>query len=621
MRTWNLGLFAFVLVASIVSTLATTSSDTATATTAGSAYTFDYVVVGGGASGLKLANQLQAYGTVGVIERGTDLHRTKPITDSLYANDIRGRWSTAYMTQQSAVGNRELFPSAGTPTMTINGVVWTDASVTLTSPAASGVYSGGRLLGGSSAVNGELVAEPSTGVQLDWYIASGNNSYWHPQWLANYWNSTIKRYVGGPATSPSVSTESKIHVRKTPIPATQLVDQLAEAYTATTGVPRYPGDVYNAPGASAAGIWGSWDLFQMPDGLRADAVRNFVDPLGLTLEVIADAEASAEVRRLLVPSASVSARGRGLTVLLEATALRLVWAPSANNNNNQQNHEPTVTGVAVLHNGRSLTVSARREVIVCSGLATPELLQRSGVGPSHLLTALGVPVRVANDHVGEHMLNHPGLILVLTAPSDLTQVPSNDTRANYIGGAYWRSRVPSDNAQAHGIQGIIAPAGAPGVVALIASYMQPKSEGRVWIQSTDPFATSLVDNKYMSDPLEADAFVRYIQEDLVPLVNKLHQSNPAYTLVTPPASALVDNTTLRAWVLDNFTNNYHWTSTCRVSRSAATGVVDAVGRVHGTQGLRIADVTILPRITDGNPCIAAYLTAGIVGDAIVSELA
>lgn len=191
--------------------------------------------------------------------------------------------------------------------------------------------------------------------------------------------------------------------------------------------------------------------------------------------------------------------------------------------------------------------------------------------------------------------------------------------ARYAFGGYLPSNLSSDDSSIRAFQLIGAPGTfGSGGLTIILSYTQAHSRGKVVIQSSDPLAPSLADNNYMTDPLDVAAFQQVMLNYLKPWFDTLHAINPAYAITNPPAATLNDPNLLKTWILSSFTNNFHWTSTVKMSTSQLTGVVDPTGKVFGSDNLFVGDVTILPTVTDGNPCQAAYLTGQLVAKGILS---
>ena len=142
--------------------------------------------------------------------------------------------------------------------------------------------------------------------------------------------------------------------------------------------------------------------------------------------------------------------------------------------------------------------------------------------------------------------------------------------------------------------------------------MQPQSRGKLIIQSGDPLVGPLIDNNYLGDPSDIASFMAGIRTYLVPIAHALNAIDSAYSLIDPDPDTIASDSLLRQWVIDNFDHTHHWTGTNSMGK-----VVDRKGRVLGVAGLRVADVSILPFVSDGNTCGPAYVVADTIADFIL----
>lgn len=635
-------------------------------------YEADYVILGSGpsatAAALELTKETSVPISVLVLERGVRIDDTIPVNQSIYASIVRGdRWNPAFMSQNKAVRNGELFHDDGAATMDINGVDFRAATISPTTLAASGDYAGGYGMGGSSNVNAEIHYLPSKGRLQKWQrevssSVSNPSRYWSLDRANDFFASVTDRYKAT-VSAPTVATSAAavaaaqaaaargqyLHIRKSPAQPSPLSLQLAQGLADSVQIERFTNDDANAPNSAVGGIGLAWDFAQKADGTRSSAAFNLVVGLNLTYKASRDAstgrllqEWSNDAPIPLQGDAGASSsssrrphpvRGSDLRVLLETTALYLEWGSSSNNNNGNGNgnsnsngnngngnRSPSlahVSGVVALQNGRSVRIQAKKRVIVCLGINTPEFLQRSGVGPAALLQRHNVPVVINNANVGEHMENHPAVVVTLGVPTNVSGSQPTDPASRYLFiGRFPTTRPQADDATL-GAYNVIGTSGGTGLVSLIASYMQAQSRGRVVIQSADPLRNSLVDGNYMTQSNDVEAMVRFVRDYAEPWVASLRaRYSTDYTLASPSATDRATDASLRAWVA-GFTYNFHWTSTCKAAASADKGVVDATGLVFGSDNLHIGDVTILPSITDGNPCAAAYYVGDLVAEAIL----
>jgi choline dehydrogenase len=146
-----------------------------------------------------------------------------------------------------------------------------------------------------------------------------------------------------------------------------------------------------------------------------------------------------------------------------------------------------------------------------------------------------------------------------------------------------------------------------------AAVMSPRSRGSIRLNPTtpvDPEAPPVIDTNYFSDPEDydldalADAFV--LCRDL--------GSQPALAALfageSIPGPSVESREAIRAWILRNGTHDYHPAGTCRMGPASDPDcVVDASGRVHGLEGLLVADAAIMPHVTLANTNVPTFVGA------------
>lgn len=256
-------------------------------------------------------------------------------------------------------------------------------------------------------------------------------------------------------------------------------------------------------------------------------------------------------------------------------------------------------GVEMLRDGRLEQVFASGEVVLSTGaLQTPKLLMLSGIGDVQALRALSIPVARHLPGVGANLQDHVsfGCIWEYREPV----VPQGTGNAVAIYGKSEPARetpdlllcqaefpVPSAETAARGIP--------EHGWTMFTGLAQPLSRGRVSLASTDPVAPPRIEHNALSHPADfeaARAGVRLMREigaaaALAPLVKRE---------VLPGGG---DAATIDAFLRDAAVTYWHQSCTARMGNDEMS-VVDARLRVHGIEHLRIADASVLPRITTGN---------------------
>jgi choline dehydrogenase-like flavoprotein len=287
-------------------------------------------------------------------------------------------------------------------------------------------------------------------------------------------------------------------------------------------------------------------------------------------------------------------------------------------------------GVDVRMGGAERTLKARREVILSAGaLQSPQLLMLSGVGPGAHLQALGLPVLHDLPGVGQHLHDHIDVVQVVDAPGhhDLFGLSlAGAVRAmrgifewrrqrtgmlttNFgEGGAFLRStpEEPVPDLQLHFVVGKLVDHGRKTVFghgySCHVCLLRPKSRGSVTLASPDPLAAPLIDPAFLSDPDDTARLVRGFK-----LMRHI-LAQPALAQCggreVAASSAAQTDAEIEAYVRQQADTIYHPVGTCRMgpAHQAAEGgsVVDAELRVHGLQGLRVVDASVMPQIVGGN---------------------
>ena len=302
------------------------------------------------------------------------------------------------------------------------------------------------------------------------------------------------------------------------------------------------------------------------------------------------------------------------------------------------------TGIRYEHKGRIETIAARREVILAAGaIGSPHLLQLSGIGPAAALAAAGVPVRHALAGVGENLQDHLQVRFIYVCKggggslNEVWHSPWQQLRAGLeyvlsrqgiltigagVAGAFARSRpdVELPDIQFHFMplsadrpgQGLHS---FSGVTASVCQ-LRPESRGSLAVANADPAAQPRIVSNYLA--AETD---RRVLLDGMKLVRRT-TSQPAFAkhVVREHLPGLEADTdaALMAYARGYATTVFHPCGTCKMG-SDAGAVVDARLRVHGLSGLRVADASIMPTITSGNTNAPAIMIGEKAADMILKD--
>ena len=286
----------------------------------------------------------------------------------------------------------------------------------------------------------------------------------------------------------------------------------------------------------------------------------------------------------------------------------------------------------------------RAEVILCAGaVGSPQILQLSGVGPADLLQAHGIEVVHALPGVGENLQDHLQIRAVYACRTPtLNDEVNHPLRKLRIGIEYLlrrtgpmsmgasqvyvftrtRPELETPDIQFH-FQPLSADRPGHGLhrySAFTASVTQlrPESRGTIRIRSPDPRAYPAIRPNYLSTPLDRDSAVAGLRVARAIAGTRAMQPYVAGELLPGP-EVQTDEDLLEA-ARRIAQTIYHPAGTCRMGSDSAA-VVDARLRVHGLEGLRVVDASIMPTITSGNTNAPAIMIGEKASDLIREDLA
>ncbi|TDC82454.1 GMC family oxidoreductase N-terminal domain-containing protein [Actinomadura sp. 7K507] len=277
------------------------------------------------------------------------------------------------------------------------------------------------------------------------------------------------------------------------------------------------------------------------------------------------------------------------------------------------------TGVVADHDGRR-TVLEADEIILCAGaLASPHLLHMSGIGPAADLARAGI--RVVHDlpAVGATLSDHPQVAVEWTP-----RRPVPEPSGSWLGGVL---HLPSSGGSEAGdleilqslvpilglVGGTVAVPGEP--LPFLVSALAPRTGGTLRTVSADPAYPPHVEYRY----LETGADRRGMREAVraaAAIVATAAFGEVSRGLTGPTAGTLDDDRELDRWIRSRLGTSQH---TCGTVPMGPAGAVDGHGRVHGLEGLRVADTSILPSAPLRGPAATAVLVGEVIAHAIRQE--
>lgn len=268
-----------------------------------------------------------------------------------------------------------------------------------------------------------------------------------------------------------------------------------------------------------------------------------------------------------------------------------------------------VTGVDVVRAGERATVSAGEVILSAGVIGSPHLLLLSGIGPAAELGALGIPVVADLPGVGRNISDHP-LVRVLiqaTGPLDLSPTAPRIAVRYTTPGSSLRNDM---RVQLHPISMPLEEGGEP-VDALQLNCLLEGVEGigMLRLVSADPATQPEIDYALLenaSDRRRMVAGLRFLVRTLE------HEATAAFFggLIRPSAAAFVDDDALEDWLVRNLGTGYHVVGSCAMGPAGRAGsVVDQHCRVHGVEGLRVADAAVMPTNIRANPNLTTIAIA------------
>jgi choline dehydrogenase len=259
-------------------------------------------------------------------------------------------------------------------------------------------------------------------------------------------------------------------------------------------------------------------------------------------------------------------------------------------------------GVEYLHEGTLHQARVNQEVIISAGaFDSPKLLMLSGIGDAEQLQALGISVVVDLPGVGQNLQDH----ILVAVPYEATQDLHTATTSNGIAetGLFMHSEGNQDVApDLELIFGPIlwAPPGYPnsglGFTGLVV-LTHPQNIGSVSLRSPDPKDAPMIRLNYLQSQSDVQKLV-----DAIKLMRQLFQTSTFDEFrgreVAPGADVTSDEA-LVAYIRETCGTVFHPIGTCKMGTDPMA-VVDPELQVHGVQGLRVVDASIMPTLITGH---------------------
>jgi choline dehydrogenase-like flavoprotein len=298
-------------------------------------------------------------------------------------------------------------------------------------------------------------------------------------------------------------------------------------------------------------------------------------------------------------------------------------------------------GVEYHQGGEVKQLRCTREVLLCAGaLQSPQILLLSGIGPHTHLLQSGIGTLHDLPGVGENLHDHVDVVLVAKAPrlTDLfgitpgaalkmlkgmwqwRQQRSGMLTTNFAEGGGFIKSQPSEalpDLQLHFVIGKLIdhgrqPAWGYGYSCHVC-LLRPLSRGSVRLASKDPAEAPLIDPNFLGERDDAQRLIQGVKL-MRSLLNQPALARHGGRETSASRSAVTD-VQIEHFIRDHADSVYHPAGTCRMGKGSFD-VVDAQLRVHGLQGLRVVDASIMPRLVGGNTNAPVIMIAEKAADMI-----
>ncbi|KAJ8062710.1 hypothetical protein OCU04_009230 [Sclerotinia nivalis] len=567
--------------------------------------TYDYVIVGGGTSGLVIANRLSELDvTVAVIEAGDSGYNNVNITNPAgyglaFGTDID--WAYQSINQKYA----------GNATQTLRA---------------------GKVIGGTSTING-MAYTRAEDVQIDAWAALGNDG-WNWENLFPYYKKSQRLQ---PPTAAQAETGASYDPSANgfdgPLKVGWLDNLANDDFHITLN------DTY-----ASLGVFANRDV----NTGRMVGYNRYPATYDGTLNVRHDAG-----RAYYYPIANRT----NLHLYPNTMAQRLTWKSGAD--------VPTANGVEVLTNNSSIpyTISANSEVILSAGaLSSPLLLELSGIGNPSILNKYNIPVVVDLPTVGENLQDQTNNGLAYTVSEDASfsgvgTLVAYPSAAQVFGSeiqnisAHVLDSLPSYAAQVSAASGNITKAAdllesfkiqhdlifstthpipmaeilvMPSAKGFTSEYwaLLPFARGNIHITSSTPGTPAAINPNYFMLDWDITS-----QITTAKFIRSVYATSPLSTLVgsetKPGLETLSANATeveWSEWIKAGYRSNFHPVSTAAMMPREVGGVVDSRLKVYGTSNVRVVDASILPMQVCGHLVSTLYAVAERAADLIKEDI-
>ena len=277
------------------------------------------------------------------------------------------------------------------------------------------------------------------------------------------------------------------------------------------------------------------------------------------------------------------------------------------------------TGVEVESGGDTFQLEAD-QIVLCSGaIASPQLLMLSGIGPAEQLGRLGIRVVKDAPGVGKNLRDHPLVPVRVRVKDDFPLDPAAPRIQTVL--RYTANGSDARNDMQIFPSSFSTPLGgdpfAEEGIRMTCMMELAQSAGELTLQSTDPDVQPHIDCRYLEAPWDRERM-----RESVRIVLKLLEHDAFKDiydgLISPAEADLVSDDALDDWMLREVCIGQHLSGTCKMGpASDPMAVVDQRCRVHGIEGLRVADASVMPDVIRAN----TNCTTIMIGERVANWIA
>lgn len=303
-----------------------------------------------------------------------------------------------------------------------------------------------------------------------------------------------------------------------------------------------------------------------------------------------------------------------------------------------------VTGLKATIKGRDTEYTAKREVILAAGsIASPMILQRSGIGETDSLANLGINTVHHLPGVGKNLQDHLEVYFQFHCKEPVSLNSKLNLFSKFLIGARWfffktglgatnhfescafirsRAGIPSPDIQYHFLPAAMRYDGTPSIQGhgfqVHVGPNKPRSRGEVNISSADPNADPSIQFNYLTDSADVAAWRQCIRLTREIMAQPAMDSYRGEEI--QPGPGVSSDEEIDRWVRDNVESAYHPCGTCRMgSEDSRETVVDNTCRVVGLSGLRVVDASVFPTVPYGNINAPTIMVAERAADLILGN--